>query len=547
MNSEFVITVKDVLKRPLFYKARVVAGEGGLDKRVRWAHILEISNFDSLIHGGEMILTTGIGLQLNVASKISFLEKLIDYGVSCLCIELGNYFGSVPQDMLEIANKNDFPIIVFEDIVRFIDITQDLHGLIINHHYEMLEGLEKISRQFNQLSLTSQGVQNILKLLSVSTKTQVVYLPNSGKPQFYPFMEKHRLEEIQKIINQHDKQSEQLFQWNDEKQHLLIQSVNAMGKTWGFIAIILNGKEPEKSHLFILDRASLALAQDLLRKRYIEEKKLHAEQLWVNDLIYNRIKSEDQVKSLLGFEISKSFEYRVCVIEIKSVNFTEKEEMESTKLHISLLARSVFEQYGFHTIMTSNSNQLIIVAFDMRYEKFDTHRFEKILNHLKLINKNMENEEIYLYFAVGGPYQKLTDAHLSYEEAQYIFKIRNIGYKNNDLFFEELGIFRLLLSIDNTDILHKFVQDYLGPVIEHDKNKDGKLLLTLKVYLENGGSMQNTSKQLFIVRQTLYHRLEKIKKLLGDHFMDTEKRLSIEVAIFAYKLLFPNNTLLDNK
>ncbi|MED4878824.1 helix-turn-helix domain-containing protein, partial [Anoxybacillus geothermalis] len=81
----------------------------------------------------------------------------------------------------------------------------------------------------------------------------------------------------------------------------------------------------------------------------------------------------------------------------------------------------------------------------------------------------------------------------------------------------------------------------LDPVIQYDKKYNGKLMETLKVYLECNGSKKETAKRLFVVRQTLYHRIQKLEKLLGDDFMNPEKRLAIEFMIKAYEYLMPNN------
>ena len=58
---------------------------------------------------------------------------------------------------------------------------------------------------------------------------------------------------------------------------------------------------------------------------------------------------------------------------------------------------------------------------------------------------------------------------------------------------------------------------------------------TLKVYLHTNGQKKDTAERLFIVRQTLYHRLEKIEQLLGPDFMQPEKRLALELMLFTDK------------
>ena len=60
---------------------------------------------------------------------------------------------------------------------------------------------------------------------------------------------------------------------------------------------------------------------------------------------------------------------------------------------------------------------------------------------------------------------------------------------------------------------------------------------TLSLYLKFNGSKKETAKHLFIVRQTLYHRLEKLYELIGEDFMEPPKRQAFEFAVAAYEYL----------
>ncbi|MCZ6992304.1 hypothetical protein OH407_23535, partial [Salmonella enterica] len=95
----------------------------------------------------------------------------------CLFLELGYFFDSITDDMIEIAERHSFPLVVFDNEVNFIELTQDLHPIIVNRQHQQLVNLDKLSREFHYLSLTSRGTANILKLLHANTDAQVVYLP----------------------------------------------------------------------------------------------------------------------------------------------------------------------------------------------------------------------------------------------------------------------------------------------------------------------------------------------------------------------------------
>ncbi|MBO1909978.1 PucR family transcriptional regulator ligand-binding domain-containing protein, partial [Microvirga sp. 3-52] len=163
--NELKLTVRGVLARETFNCAKVIAGAKGLDRQVKWSHILETTEFESLINGGELILTTGVGLQLDLASQTKYIKRLIEKGVAGICIEKGSSFKKVPKEIIALADEFNFPIIVFEKIVKFVDITQDLHTFIINQHHQMLSQLDTLSRKFISLSLTHNGILKILQEL----------------------------------------------------------------------------------------------------------------------------------------------------------------------------------------------------------------------------------------------------------------------------------------------------------------------------------------------------------------------------------------------
>ncbi|MFD1903471.1 hypothetical protein ACFSQ7_03925 [Paenibacillus rhizoplanae] len=57
-----------------------------------------------------------------------------------------------------------------------------------------------------------------------------------------------------------------------------------MDQTWAYILMVCNHK-PQEFDCLLLDSASLSIAQELLRTRYMEERKLFSENLWVEELV----------------------------------------------------------------------------------------------------------------------------------------------------------------------------------------------------------------------------------------------------------------------
>ena len=58
-----MLRLREVLELPVFRRslAEVIAGGEGLDRELRWAHVIEMADPSDLLKGGELVLTTGIG------------------------------------------------------------------------------------------------------------------------------------------------------------------------------------------------------------------------------------------------------------------------------------------------------------------------------------------------------------------------------------------------------------------------------------------------------------------------------------------------------
>jgi purine catabolism regulator len=537
-----MLTVKDVLRRQFFSNTEVVAGSNGLHRQVKWTHVLDNPYFDdTLLQGGELILSTGFGFKWGDSSNISFLQNLIDHNAACLCLEIGHYYEEVPKEMIEMANRYNFPIIIFKEFVNFVEITQDLHSFIIDAHHEKLVKLDLISRKFLSLSLTTHGLLNIIKLLQQETETLIVYLPLEGTPFSIPRVKNDFLEHLlQKISENKDQWHDQIthnspIKWKASNHTILLQPVGAMDQIWAYLVMVIE-RESDEFDCLILDRASLAISQKLLRKLFLDEKRLLLESTWLNDLLYRRINSEEHARGFLSLNSKyTSIRYQIAIIDIQdgihptSLGLLD-EENGSTVYNNTLKIRSEFEKNSFVPHITSIRNQMIVLAIDLGSTDSSKVRFSKVID--RLLNVKMD-ESLQIRIGVGRQYQSLLKAHASYREAQLAL---NYCTLSSSPFYEDLGIFRLLLLSQTEQEMDNFIEDYLSTLIDYDEKYGTELLLTLFRYFEFERSVKLTAQNLHIVRQTLYHRLKKIKEIMNLDFDLPENRLNIEIALKAYQL-----------
>lgn len=542
--NDIILTVKDILTRDSFDSAKVIAGIDGLDRPVKWSHILETTEFESLINGGELILTTGASVGSNLSSQITFVKRLIERDVAGICIELGSNFKVIPTELIELANEVHFPIIVFEEVVKFVDITQDLHTFIINQHHEMLSQLDRLSRTFSALSLTHNGILKILQELHQHFQQNVFFINDDAKFYYYPSESK----DIELLIR--DKVKNTSVDVNEqgiftlEDHTFALMPVRGLGQTLGHLCLQIEQPSSEGFLFLLLDRAALAIAQVLLRNRTIEERKQNMEDELVRNLLSGLDYELDDIHTYLPTP-SRNMYFRIFTIHFAflEVNLSE-EDWEEIKLQRSMMIRSLFKRKGFFPAVSTKKNEISVIASFIAADDFkhDTDRFQQILKDITDLDENNFIDGKKCTFGVSMVYKDISDATTGYAETIKVLKL-NESEITKTSFYENLGVYRLLLLLKNSNYLESYVNEYLAAVLNYDTNSDGNLFETLTIYLECNGSKKETSDRLFIVRQTLYHRIDRLEKLLGENFMAPSNRLALEVAIMAHRLLKDNSSL----
>ncbi|MFY1703136.1 PucR family transcriptional regulator ligand-binding domain-containing protein [Micromonospora sp. WMMA1923] len=143
---------------------RLVAGEAGLDRPVRWVHVTEVPDIAPELGGGELVLTTGIGLPGADAGLRAFVDALVDVGVSGLVVELGRrYVEGTPRAMVAAAQRRGLPLVELRRATPFVRITEAVHALIVDAQLTELRATEEIHQRFTELSVEGAGPGEVLR------------------------------------------------------------------------------------------------------------------------------------------------------------------------------------------------------------------------------------------------------------------------------------------------------------------------------------------------------------------------------------------------
>ena len=163
----------------------------------------------------------------------------------------------------------------------------------------------------------------------------------------------------------------------------------------------------------------------------------------------------------------------------------------------------------------------------------DDHDIEKIAGQIE----NTLNTELFLksVIGVGSVARHLRELAERYKEAMVAIEVGKV-FENEKMiiYYDNLGIGRLIYQLPTT-----LCEMFLNEVFKKNSidSLDQETLYTINKFFENNLNVSETSRKLFVHRNTLVYRLEKIKKLTGLDLREFDHAIVFKVALMVKKYL----------
>ncbi len=160
--------------------------------------------------------------------------------------------------------------------------------------------------------------------------------------------------------------------------------------------------------------------------------------------------------------------------------------------------------------ITSVDEENIVLVKELKTEDYEEETQKIAKNIVASFNTElMEN----VHIAVGSSITDLKKVSSSYKEAKLAMEVGKIfGENKNIINYDELGIGRLICQLP-LPLCNMFVNEVLKGV--EIKKIDKEMITTINKLFENNLNVSETSRQLYIHRNTLVYRLDKLQKITG--------------------------------
>ncbi len=183
-----------------------------------------------------------------------------------------------------------------------------------------------------------------------------------------------------------------------------------------------------------------------------------------------------------------------------------------------------------------NISESDIVLVKEVHESIETSDLEKLA---KSISDTLSSEfYTRVNVGIGTVVEGVNDLASSFKEAQIALEVGKVfDTEKTIVSYENLGIARLIYHLPTT-----LCETFLREVFKKGSidSLDHETLFTIQKFFENNLNVSETSRKLFVHRNTLVYRLEKIKKLTGLDLREFDHAIIFKIALMVKKYLSAN-------
>lgn len=260
-----------------------------------------------------------------------------------------------------------------------------------------------------------------------------------------------------------------------------------------------------------------------------EEQRMNETAAAFKNAIFFPTQEELYVVPLSQRNFNSDWKYAVCAMELEVTSGDVISRVETLTMSLENYARHKYEKF---TVFTQNTEIIVVIA---DYTEDELMAFiNDLRQHAKIFMLNGES----LSLGVGRLTKSIRCLNKSYQQALSIQKLQKKGKIDTDMiFYSQMGLYQLLLGIEDHSILKDYYERMLAPLLKYESANDSDLSLVLKSYLNHNGSVKETSDELFVHRNTVNYKLNKIEELLHVDLSALTVRLQLMIAFMLEDML----------
>lgn len=232
---------------------------------------------------------------------------------------------------------------------------------------------------------------------------------------------------------------------------------------------------------------------------------------------------EDEIKKLLNSDLHNS---TYQLIRIQMFDFDKYCKNHNLHTEIDRYEQKLFIKRVLGSKLVSEFPKRPFCSHDNITAMF--HQSDEgtraIVKKLKVVRDYMHSifPDLDMRFCVTGTFNELRDISNAYHQSFHLMSLTSIEqFRKRIVTYSNIGIYQLFLAVPKKILIANY-NLIMHPLFEYDEQNNSDLTLTLRTYLDSNCSIESTSEQLFIHKNTIRYRLKKVEEVMDCDLKSSE-------------------------
>jgi len=447
--------------------------------------------------------------------------------------------------------NDDFPIVVLPAKASLRVVQQASLELIVNRQSYLVERGMAVYQTLSRQSVESAGLEGLAQAMLGLTGKTVVIQDKRLKPlaeAVAPGM-KSAWPDVLRALSDwshlpealHDRrQAAALAGWRDQSLPggwmRLVCPIVAKGMARGYLSIVGSAGELDALDQLVVEHGAAACALEMAKAKAVSEAEKRAYGVFLDAVIAGTLPLEELAlwAERIGYDVDPPH-------AALAWRWIERAGAPSVRRLETIVNQSVAQQ-GLSALVRPRGSEVVVFC-----ALADAGAPEAALALARLIRKSVANEypQQGVYGGIGRSAADLSDWRDSYREASQALSVAERLNEPNPLYFGDLLVYRLLFQLEGNPELENFCREVLGSLLDYEGG--GDLLETLEAFCDRLGNLSQTAEKLFIHRNSLLYRMERLSQITGLDLNHADTRLAVHLALKVRRMLKPATNWREKK
>ncbi|RXZ76664.1 PucR family transcriptional regulator [Paenibacillaceae bacterium] len=539
--------LQDLFQLPIYQNARVIAGRSGLNRLVKSVNMMDAPDIADYLKADVLLLTTGYAIRDHPDELYRLVQHMTQSGCAGLGIKTKRFLNEIPQQVLDLADANHFPVIELSLDYSLGELLHESLSYMVERHNEHLRYALKTHRDFSQMVIQGQNIASIINALSPLVGGTVLLIDGrlqtiASSGAIAPLLEVQLQRVAQHLLTLKGEYSSpfiRLCPLSGDPSHYaeaLFYRIGLPQQTCFLIVVAAQLDDDASLPKLALEQAANVIGFELMKQQAVKEKSRRYKNEFCEDLVEGRFHSAaEMIHQGKRYGLQEPYPCLGIVCKVDDAADTAGDHVYSKRDHIYGHIKRMLVQFQQPYILFNKKDLFVIL---LKWEQnLPMQEYQLSERLLQFQEKLYQADRISMSFGIGNPVEHLTLIPNTYNEA---LGALTMGYKSRQTRF--IQSYRAkeaveLLKMIPREALQDFYEESFHLLADLETREREELMNTVLVYLETHGQIAETSKRLFVHRNTVAYRINKFEQLTHRNLRDANDSMRFRLAFLTDKIL----------